>query len=160
VPTDYPSPDTTSTEELQKLSGLELLQGLLDGRLPAPAIGYTLEFNIVEVERGRVVFAGIPNERFLNPLGTVHGGYAATLLDSCMGCAVHSTLESGQGYTTVELKINYVRPITPQTGLVRAEGRVIHPGRQIATADGRLIDAQGKLLAHGTTTCIIFAARS
>ena len=160
MPTYYPSPDTISSEELQKLSGLELLQALVDGRLPAPAIGHTLEFNIVEVERGRVVFAGIPNERFLNPLGTVHGGYAATLLDSCMGCAVHSTLEPGQGYTTVELKINYVRPITPQTGLVRAEGRLIHPGRQIATADGRLVDAQGKLLAHGTTTCIIFAARN
>ena len=149
-------PGVVDRETAMTMSGLDLLRGWLEGRLPPAPIGSALDFRIVEVERGRVVFAGTPDARFLNPLGTVHGGYAATLLDSCMGCAVHSVLEPGQGYTTLEIKVNYVRAMTPQTGPVFAEGRVLHAGRQAATSEGFLRDAGGKLIAHGTTTCIIF----
>jgi uncharacterized protein (TIGR00369 family) len=108
------------------------------------------------VAEGRAVFQGEPRREHLNPLGSIHGGYTATLLDSCMACAVHSTLPAGTGYTTVEIKINYVRPLLEATGPVRAEGRIIQPGRRIATAEGRLVDAAGKLYAHGTTTCLVF----
>ncbi len=101
------------------------------------------------------MFGGTPDARFYNPLGSVHGGYAATLLDSCMGCAVHSTLDPGQLFTTVELKVNFVRPLNEQTGPVRAEGRILHCGRQIATAEGFLRDGQGRLPAHGSTTCLV-----
>lgn len=145
-----------SREVAMSMSGLDLLRGWLDGRLPAPPIGTVFDFRLVEVERGRVVFSGTPDARYFNPLGTVHGGYAATLLDSCMGCAVHSMLEPGQGYTTLEIKVNYVRAMSPETGPVFAEGRVLHAGRQAATSEGFLRDGSGKLLAHGTTTCIVF----
>ena len=103
-----------------------------------------------------MVFAGTPDLRHYNPIGVVHGGYAATLLDSCMGCAVHSALEAGQGYTTLELKVNYVRAMTVNTGRVRAEGKIINVGRQVATAEGRIVGDDGKLYAHGTTTCLVF----
>lgn len=122
------------------------------------SMGRTLQFRLLEAEEGRVVFGGAPDGPFLNPLGTIHGGYAAALLDSCMGCAVHTTLLEGEIHTTVELKINYVRPMTPETGPVRAEGHLLHRGRRIATAEGYLRDATGRLLAHGTTTCLIMAA--
>jgi uncharacterized protein (TIGR00369 family) len=108
------------------------------------------------VSEGRVVFIGTPTRAHYNPLGTVHGGWAATLLDSCMGCAVHTTLPAGKGYTTLEIKISYLRAMTDKTGTVRAEGVVLHAGRRSALAEGKLIDAAGKLLAHGTTTCMIF----
>lgn len=142
--------------EARTMSGLELLRGWCEGRFPSPPIGRFMNGDLVEVDQGRVVFRGTPGEEHYNPLGIVHGGYAATMLDSCMGCAVHSTLPAGQGYTTVEVKMNYVRPLTDRTGLVRAEGKVIHVGSRIATAEGRLTDGAGKLLAHGTTTCLIF----
>src|SRR4029077_12129194 len=113
-------------------------------------------FSLVEVEEGRVVFAGEPDERLYNPMGAVHGGYAATMLDSAMGCAVNSALPAGAAYTTLELSVNLVRAITAETGLVRAEGRTLHVGRRAATAEGSLIAvASGKLLAHGTTSCVI-----
>jgi uncharacterized protein (TIGR00369 family) len=115
-----------------------------------------LGFKVAEVEKGRVVFAYRPVFDHYNPLGTVHGGIAATLLDSVMGCAVHTTLGAGTGYTTVEIKISYVRAMTDSTGPVRAEGKVINVGSRIATAEGRLVDGAGRLLAHGTTTCLIF----
>jgi uncharacterized protein (TIGR00369 family) len=143
--------------EARTMSGLELLRGWCEGRFPSPPIGRFMQGDLAEVERGRVVFEGTPGEMHYNPLGIVHGGYAATLLDSCMGCAVHSTLAAGQGYTTVEVKVNYVRAMTDRTGKVRAEGKVVHAGSRIATAEGRLTDADGRLLAHGTTTCLIFA---
>ena len=143
-------------EIAQSMSGLDFLKGWLAGRHPAPPIQSVFDFRLVEVEHGRVVFSGTPDERYFNPLGTVHGGYAATLLDSCMGCAVHSVLAAGQGYTTLEIKVNYVRALTAQTGPVFAEGRVLHAGRQAATSEGFVRDAGGKLLAHGTTTCIVF----
>lgn len=139
------------------MSGLELLQAWRGGQLPAPPIGRFMNGGLVEVAFGQVVFEGTPTEDHFNPMGIVHGGYAATLLDSCMGCAVHSTVAAGQTYTTIELKVNYVRPLTDRTGLVRAEGKVIAAGKRIATAEGRLMDRDGRLLAHGTTSCLIFA---
>lgn len=138
------------------MTGQELLTGIMKGTLPAPPIQQTLDFRPVQVERGYMVFAGIPKFDYYNPLGSVHGGYTAALLDSCMACAVHSTLEIGYSYATLEVKISYVRPITVDTGEVRAEGKVIHVGKRIATAEGRLLDSAGKLYAHGTTTCLIF----
>jgi uncharacterized protein (TIGR00369 family) len=137
------------------MSGLELLQGMIAGRFPGPPILELIGFDLVEVEKGRAVFAGVPEFKHYNPLGTVHGGYAATLLDSCMGCAVHTTMSKGIGYTTLEFKVSLVRPITSDTGLVRAEGKVITSGRRVATAEGRLVDAGGRLLAHATTTCLV-----
>lgn len=145
------------TDVLASMNGLEFLQRLLDGRLPAPPITALLGFKPSEVENGRVVFVATPGAGLYNPIGSVHGGYAATLLDSCMACAVHSKLKAGEGYTTVELKVNFVRQISADTGEVRAEGRVIHVGRQIASAEGRLTDARGRLLAHATTTCLVFS---
>lgn len=126
------------------------------GELPPPPIAQTLNFLLVAVERGRVVFQGTPLRDFYNPLGSIHGGWIATLLNSCVGCAVHSTLSAGKGYTTVELKVNYIRAVSDTTGPVRAEGKIIALGSRIATAEGRLVDARGRLLAHATTTCLIF----
>jgi uncharacterized protein (TIGR00369 family) len=143
-------------EVAASMSGLELLQGMIAGRFPGPPILELIGFDLVEVEKGRAVFAGVPEFKHYNPLGTVHGGYAATLLDSCMGCAVHTTMPKGTGYTTLEFKVSLVRPITEKTGPVRAEGKVITSGRRVATADGRLTDAGGRLLAHATTTCLVF----
>lgn len=143
-------------EEARLLDGLTLFKGLLTGRFPAPPIAKVLGFTIDEVEHGRVVFGYTPVADHYNPLGTVHGGVAATLLDSVMGCSVHTTLKAGTAYTTVEIKVNYVRAMTDKTGQVRVEGKVINVGSRIATAEGRLYDGTGKLLAHGTTTCLIF----
>ncbi len=144
-------------ETIRSLSGLELIRAIRDCRLPSAPISEGLDFDLEVAEPGFVVFVGRPAFKHYNPIGAVHGGYAGTLLDSCMSCAVQTTLERGQGYTTLEYKVQMVRAITDTTGPVRAEGRVIHPGRRAATAEGRLIDAQGRLLAHGTTTCLVFA---
>jgi uncharacterized protein (TIGR00369 family) len=144
-------------DALRSMPGLDVMQALLDGRLPRAPIAGLIGFRLVEVGRGRVVFEGEPEERHLNPLGTVHGGYAATLLDSCMGCAVHTTLDVGQGYTTLELKIGYARAIRPGQGVVRAEGTVLSSGRRAGFAEGKLLGADGKLLAFGSTTCLVFA---
>jgi uncharacterized protein (TIGR00369 family) len=143
-------------EQVRALDGLDLFKGLMEGRFPAPPIAKVLGFQVAEVERGRVVFTYTPVFDHYNPLGTVHGGVAATLLDGVMGCCVHTTLKAGIGYTTVEIKVNYVRAMTDKTGPVRAEGKVINVGSRIATAEGRLHDNEGRLLAHGTTTCLIF----
>jgi uncharacterized protein (TIGR00369 family) len=143
-------------DERLGLSGLEFVQGLVSGALPLNSMAQTLGYDIVEVSHGRVAVAGQPTAAHLNPAGTVHGGLAATLLDSCMGLAVHSTLERGLDQTTLEFKISLVRPVTPDTGRVRAEGTVVFRGRRISTAEGRLTDGEGRLLAHGTTTCLIF----
>jgi uncharacterized protein (TIGR00369 family) len=147
-----------SREALTAEDGLTFLRGVLEGRHPAPPISETLGFAAAEVEEGRVVFRGSPSPAVLNPLGTVHGGWAATLLDSAMACAVHATLKAGEAYTTLEMKLNYVRPILPDAGEVVCEGRVVHRGTTIATSEGRLLDGRGKLLAHGTETCQIFPA--
>jgi uncharacterized protein (TIGR00369 family) len=138
------------------LSGLDLLRGMIAGRFPGPPIMQLIGFALTEVEHGRAVFEGTPALAHYNPLGSVHGGYAATLLDSCMGCSVHTTLPKGTGYTTLEFKVSLLRPITADTGRVRAEGKVITAGRRIATAEGRLADTAGRLLAHATTTCLVF----
>ena len=138
------------------MSGLEFVQRLVDGTLPLNSMAETLGYDIVEAAKGRVVVAALPHERHRNPAGTVHGGLAATLLDSCMGLAVHSMLDQGFAQTTLEFKISLVRPITPQTGLVKAEGKVVSCGRRIGTAEGTMRDTNGRVLAHGTTTCLIF----
>ena len=137
------------------LSGLEYLRKIVAGELPRPPIGALMNFNITELSEGRAVFTVEPAEYHYNPIGVVHGGLAATLLDSAMGCAVHSTLPAGEGYTTLEIKVNYIRPMTSETGRVRCEAKVIHVGGRTASAEGRVVDESGKLYAHGTTTCII-----
>ena len=141
---------------LKDMSGLEFLRRIVDGRLPRPPITETLGFDLAEVSPGFALFTMTPQFRHYNPIGTVHGGVAATLLDSCMSCAVQTTIEAGLGYTTLEIKVNMVRPITEKTGPIRAEGRSLHTGRRSATAEGKILDATGTLLAHGTTTCIVF----
>lgn len=143
-------------ETVLTMTGLEMLTEMMSGRLPGPPIMELLDFGLTEVENGRAVFEGVPQFKHYNPLGTVHGGYTATLLDSCMGCAVHSTLPKGIGYTTLEFKVSLIRALTKDTGLVRAEGKVLNAGRRAATAEGRVIDGKGRLLAHATTTCLIF----
>jgi uncharacterized protein (TIGR00369 family) len=147
---------TISAAERKPMSGLEFVQGLADGTLPLNTMAETLGYDVTEVATGRVVVTATPNRHQLNPAGTVHGGLAATLLDSCMGLAIQSTLQKGFGSTTLEFKISFVRPITPETGRIRAEGVVLNCGTRVGTAEGRLTDAQGKSLAHGTTTCLIF----
>ncbi|MET0279459.1 MAG: PaaI family thioesterase [Pseudorhodoplanes sp.] len=146
-------------ETLLQHDGLSFLRGLLDGKFPAPPITQTLGFMLSEVDYGRAVFSGEPQARHYNPIGTVHGGFAMTLLDSALACAIHSTLLKGEAYTTLEIKVNLVRPLTKQTGLVRAEGRLIHRGRTLGTSEGDIKDSSGKLYAHATTTCMIFPAR-
>jgi uncharacterized protein (TIGR00369 family) len=147
---------TVSADEQKKMSGLEFVQGLVNGTLPLNTIAQTLGYDVIEAESGRVVVAIEPSGIHLNPAGTVHGGLAATLLDSCMGLAIQSTLEKGVGQTTLEFKISMLRPITPETGEIRAEGVVLNRGRRVGTAEGRVTDGKGRLLAHGTTTCLIF----
>jgi uncharacterized protein (TIGR00369 family) len=147
---------TVTAKRQKEMSGLEFVQGLADGTLPLNPIAQTLGYDVVEAAPGRVIVTAEPNGTHLNPAGTVHGGLAATLLDSCMGLAIQSTLEQGVGQTTLEFKISLLRPITPETGLIKAEGAVLSRGRRIGTAEGRLTDGNGRLLAHGTTTCLIF----
>jgi uncharacterized protein (TIGR00369 family) len=149
-----------SAKQVGKESGLDFLRRLVRGEISPPPIASLLSFRLVEVELGSAVFEIEPAEFHYNPIGVVHGGVAGTLLDSCMGCAVQSTLPAGMGYTTLEFKVNLVRPVTKQTGLMRAEGRVVHPGSRVATAEGKLIDGAGKIYAHGTTTCMIFPVKS
>jgi uncharacterized protein (TIGR00369 family) len=147
---------TVSADRQREMSGLEFVQGLVDRSLPLNTIAQTLGYDVTEAVSGRVVVTAAPNDNHLNPAGTVHGGFAATLLDSCMGLAIQSTLEKGVGQTTLEFKISLVRPITPATGAIMAEGIVLSRGRRVGTAEGRLTDGKGRLLAHGTTTCLIF----
>ncbi len=139
----------------RELSGIDYVRAIFAGELPPPPIATLLGFRGVEAEPGRAVFEIVPGDEHYNPIGSVHGGIALTLLDSAMGCAVHTLLEAGVGYATLEVKTNFVRPITADTGLVRCEGIVLHAGSRVAAADGRVSDADGKLLAHGTTTCLI-----
>ena len=147
---------TVSPGNLRELTGLQFVEGLANGTLPLNQMARTLGYDVVEAEKGRVVLAAEPNESHFNPWGTIHGGLAATLLDSCMGLAIHSTTDRGVGSTTLEFKISFIRPITAETGLIRAEGKVLSSGRRAGTAEGRVTDGNGRLLAHGTTTCLIF----
>lgn len=150
------NPGVSPLDEMRNRTGLEFLRDIASGVLPYPPIGKALNFFLLEAEEGRVVFQGTPKFDFYNPIGSIHGGWACTLLDSCMSCAVQTTLKKGFAYTTGELKVNLVRALTDKTGPVRAEGKVIHAGRQLATAEGRIFGPDGKLYAHGTTTCLIF----
>jgi len=147
---------TVGADEQKQMSGLAFVKGLADGTLPLNPMARTLGYDIVVADNGRVVVTAQPTADHLNPAGAVHGGLAATMLDSCMGLAIQSTLDKGVGSTTLEFKISFVRPITPETGLITAEGTVLNRGRRVGVADGRVTDAKGRLLVHGTTTCLIF----
>jgi uncharacterized protein (TIGR00369 family) len=154
---DTPAVDPREVaEQGLQLSGMEYIEAIFRGDLPAPPISELMGFRGVEAEPGRAVFELEPGPQHYNPIGSVHGGIALTLLDSAMGCAVHTTLGPGVRYTTLEVKTNFVRPISVDTGVIRCEGVVLHSGSRIATAEGKLTDVNGKLLAHGTTTCLIF----
>ena len=144
-----------TAEAAQTMTGLDYLRASFFGDLPAPPIGALIGMGAESIDEGRVVFTVTPAAYHNNPLGSTHGGLAATLLDSAMACAIHSTLPAGVGYTTLEIKVNYVRGMSPQTGEVRCIGEVIHRGRRTATAEGKVFDKNGKLCAHGSTTCII-----
>ena len=137
------------------MAGIDFMRAICDGRLPAPPIARLMGFSLVEVDPGRAVFEVVPGEKHYNPIGVVHGGVAMTLLDSAMGCAVHTQMPLGSGYTTLEAKTNLVRAITAETGKLRAIGVTVHVGKRMATAEGRLEDAAGKLYAHASTTCIV-----
>lgn len=152
-------PGVADASAVVGLSGLEAMQAMLAGALPYPPIAQTLDFALIEVGPGRAVFQGTPQTMHYNPMGTVHGGWFATLLDSALGCAVQTTLPAGSAYTTAELGLNIVRAATSRTGPLRAIGEVVHSGRQLATAEARIVGPDGKLYAHGTTTCLVMAAR-
>ena len=146
----------TPPEMMASMAGIDFVRAIFAGQLPEPPIMQTVEPFDCTAEPGVVVIHSIPGIRHYNPIGSVHGGYAATLLDSAMGLAVHSTLPPGTGYTTLEFKISFVRGMTKDTGVVRSEGRTLNVGRRIATAEARITDAKGRLLAHATTTCLVF----
>jgi uncharacterized protein (TIGR00369 family) len=143
-------------EIIRKKSGLQVLEDARDGRLPRPPMAGVIPMRITEVEFGRVVLISDPSEQFYNGMGIVHGGYQLTLLDSCMGLAIYSSLGAGLGQTSIETKVNFVRPITATTGPVKAIGTALHTGSRTGTAEGKLLDLEGKLYAHGTTTCFLF----
>jgi len=149
-----PAPLAAATRELD---GLTLLRRIVAGELASPSIGPTMGFRLVEVDEGRSVFEGEWQEFLSNPAGTLHGGWYGTILDSAMGCAVHSTLPAGTGYTTLEYKVHITRGAGPEVGVLRAEGQVVHRGRRTATAEAKLVDAAGKIYAHASTTCIILS---
>jgi uncharacterized protein (TIGR00369 family) len=144
---------------VKSYDGLSFLKGIIDGTLPAPPIARMLDYRLTEAEPNRAVFECVPQFEHYNPIGVVHGGLAMTLLDSALACAIHTTLAKGEGYTTLEIKVNLTRAITKDTGLIRATGRVVHRGRTIATSEGDIRDAKGTLYAHATTTCMIFPVK-
>lgn len=154
----FGAPGVARPEQAQGKTGLQFFEAMFAGEVPGPLIGATLSFLPVEVSFGRAVFQGRPKLEHYNPIGSVHGGWISALLDSCVGCAVHSTLPAGKAYTTAELKVNFVRAVTTKVPLVRAIGTVIHVGARMATAEGRLVGPDGKLYAHASTTCFIFDA--
>lgn len=154
-----PGPGLARPDQIAGKSGLEMMQAMLRAEIPYAAIAKTLNFQIIEVSPGRAVFQGKPLQEHLNPLGTIHGGWFATLLDSALGCAVHTMMPAGRAYTTAELGVNLVKALTPKVERVRAEGKVIHCGRQLATAEARLVGPDGTLYAHATTTCLVFEMR-
>src|SRR3954471_11017 len=153
---DQAGPGVARPEQVAGLSGLETMRAMLAGKLPFAPIAKTLDFMLVQADEGHVIFQGTPGPAHMNPMGGIHGGWYATLLDSALGCAVHTKMPAGRGYTTAELSINLVRAIGAKASRVRAEGKVIHAGRQLATAEARLYGPDGTLYAHGTTTCLVF----
>jgi uncharacterized protein (TIGR00369 family) len=156
---DHPRYDSLPRDAVATMSGRELLQAIIDGHLPQAPISQPMNFRLVEIGDGMAAFEGEPGPQLLNPLGTVHGGWALTLIDSAAGCAVHTLLAAGEGYTTIETKGNFSRPILPGAGRVRAEGRVIARGRQIISAEATIRGEDGRILAHGTSTLMVLAAR-
>ena len=152
----FGAPGVAALDQLKGLTGLEQMQKLVAGEFPPSPIGVTMDFILLRTERGRAIFQGKPSAKFLNPMGGLHGGWYATLLDSAVGCAVHTAMPVGRAYTTLELKLNIVRAIPSSVPLVRAEGYTVHVGRQTATAEGRLYGADGTLYAHASTTCLVF----
>ena len=153
IPTKF---GVTPIEMLASMSGIDFARGVFDGKLPAPPIMEAIEPFDCTAEPGVVAMHSIPAFRHYNPIGSVHGGYAATLLDSVMGMAIHTLLPAGAGYTTLEFKISFIKAMTTETGAIRTEGRTLNVGRRTATAEARITDAEGRLLAHATTTCLIF----
>ena len=149
-------PGVATPEQWAGKTGLEQMQAMLDGLLPFAPIAKTLDFSLIQVGQGVALFQGRPGPGHLNPMGGVHGGWCATMLDSALGCAVHTMMPAGRGYTTAELSVNFVRGLSPRVGRVRAEGKVIHCGKQLATAEARLFGPDGTLFAHATTTCLVF----
>ena len=149
-------PGVARREQVQGRSGLETMQALLNGELPPPPIAQTMDFTLVSVSFGEAIFQGRPLFRHYNPLGTVHGGWFATLLDSALGCSVHTTMPVGRAYTTLEFKVNLVRALTDKVPLVRAIGKVVHSGKQVATAEASIVGHDGRLYAHASTTCLVF----
>ncbi|MDN3920578.1 PaaI family thioesterase [Roseateles violae] len=149
-------PGLARPDQIKGRTGLQVLQAMLDGELPPAHIAQTLDFTLISVAHGEAIFQGRPLLRHYNPLGTVHGGWFATLLDSALGCAVHTTMPVGRAYTTLEFKVNLVRALSDKVPLVRAVGKVVHSGRQVATAEASLLGHDGKLYAHASTTCLVF----
>jgi uncharacterized protein (TIGR00369 family) len=149
-------PGIATPQQWAGKTGLEQMQAMLDGELPFAPIAKTLDFSLIRVGPGIALFQGKPGPAHFNPMGSVHGGWFATMLDSALGCAVHTLMPAGRGYTTAELSVNYVRGLSPKVGRVRAEGKVIHCGKQLATAEARLFGPDGALFAHATTTCLVF----
>jgi uncharacterized protein (TIGR00369 family) len=147
-------------EQVAGMTGIQVMQAMLRGELPFPPIARTLNFQLLEASEGRAVFQGTPGPDHLNPMGGIHGGWYATLLDSALGCAVHTMMPAGRGYTTAELGVNLVKAVTTKVQRVRAEGKVLHCGRQLATAEARLYGPDGTLYAHATTTCLVFELKS
>jgi uncharacterized protein (TIGR00369 family) len=147
----------TTLDDVRQYTGLDFLKALLDGTLPAPLMGETLDFVPIHAEPGRAVLQCTPSTRHYNPFGSVHGGLAATMLDTALAWAVHSMLPQGRGSTTLELKVNYLRALTSDTGPVRTEGRIVNVGRQVGVAEGRIVDAAGKIYTYGSTTCLVYA---
>lgn len=149
-------PGVATMAQIAGKTGLEQMQAMLQGLLPFPSMARTLDFLLVEVAPGRAVFQGRPGPAHFNPMGTIHGGWFASVLDSALGCAVHTLMPVGRAYTTAELSVNLVKALTPKVQRVRAEGRVLHCGRQLATAEAKLVGPDGTLYAHATTTCLVF----
>ena len=143
-------------EQLKETSGLDFLRRIWAGELPSAPIGHTLNFVPIEAEAGRMIFQGTPGPEHYNPIGSVHGGYFCTLLDSAVGCAIQTMLPKGMGYTTLEIKVNLIRALTDKTGPVRAEGKVVQVGGRVGIAEGKIYDIDGKIYGHATTTCLIF----
>lgn len=149
-------PGVSRPDQIRGRTGLQVMQAMLDGELPPPPIASTLDFGLISVAFGEAIFQGRPQRRHYNPMGSVHGGWFATLLDSALGCSVHTTMPVGRGYTTLEFKVNLVRALNEKVPLVRAIGRVVHQGKQVATAEADLVGHDGRLYAHASTTCLIF----
>ncbi len=153
-------PGVARPDQVAGMTGLQTMQAMLDGRIPYASIGKTLDFCPIEIGHGYAVFQGTPGVNHLNPMGTVHGGWYATLLDSALGCAVHTMMPVGRAYTTAELSVNLVRSIGHKVKRVRAEGKIIHCGKQLATAEARLVGPDGTLYAHASTTCLVFELKT